>query len=321
MSRLRDLMDAKRENRYKIKKLATGIRQLDSELHGGIPFGAMTTIASYEGSGKSTFVSQIICNAMEDISNKVFMYSGEMSDSFLLNTFTYQMAGAHTTSDCFGRPIVPDGVVDLITSKYRGRIFPYSVSANATDKFELFMSDMLYAHKKLGCNIFIIDNLMSAGDDLVGTSVGENDRQAKVAGRLAEFAADNNVCVILVAHTRKETNYQVQNVNDTISGSSVTKKRSSLILFYNNLKANEKGSGTENVRKILITKNRLYGKKNLDGIKVYYDENCMRIYGDLDQESYLKDFSCFDVDIDEILRDEFLEEIVEELRCTAAHDD
>ena len=81
-------MDAKRENRYKIKKLATGIRQLDSELHGGIPFGAMTTIASYEGSGKSTFVSQIICNAMEDTSNKVFLYSGEMSDSLLLNTFT-----------------------------------------------------------------------------------------------------------------------------------------------------------------------------------------------------------------------------------------
>ena len=95
----------------------------------------------------------------------------------------------------------------------------------------------------------------------------------------------------------------------------------SLILFYNNLKANKKEPGTENVRKILITKNRLYGKKNLDGIKVYYDENCMRIYGDLDQESYLKDFSCFDVDLDEILIDEFLEEIVEELRCTAAHDD
>ncbi|WP_288525146.1 hypothetical protein [uncultured Holdemanella sp.] len=47
----------------------------------------------------------------------------------------------------------------------------------------------------------------------------------------------------------------------------------------------------------------------------------MRIYGDLDQESYLKDFSCFDVDLDEILIDEFLDEIVEELRCTAAHDD
>lgn len=86
-------------------------------------------------------------------------------------------------------------------------------------------------HKKLGCNIFVIDNLMSAGDDLVGTSVCEYDRQAKVAGCLAEFAADNNVCVILVAHTRKETNYQVQNLNDTIIGSSVTKKRSSLILI------------------------------------------------------------------------------------------
>lgn len=147
-------MDAKRENRYKIKKLATGIRQLDSELHGGIPFGAMTTIASYEGSGKSTFVSQIICNAMEDTSNKVFLYSGEMSDSLLLNTFTYQMAGAHTSRDRFGRPIVPDGVVDLITSKYRGRIYPYSVSANATDKFELFMSDMLYAHKKTWLQYF-----------------------------------------------------------------------------------------------------------------------------------------------------------------------
>lgn len=287
-----DLMDAKTINLYDIKKVKVGIKELDNTLNGGIPFGCMTIIGAHEGSGKSTLVSQILCHAMEDKENRVMLYSGEMSDSLLLNTLTYQVAGQHTTSDHFGRAFVPSRVSALIKERLRGRIFPYRMGSNVGDKFARFKSDMQYAKEKLGCNIFVIDNLMSIADDLFPASINELDRQSKISVYLAEFAAEENVCLILVAHTRKEGSFEVNNLNDTISGSSKTKNSASLILFYSDLKKEDKELAP-NDRLIKITKNRLYSRLNFTGIQVHYDENCKRIYGDMDKATYLKDFSCF----------------------------
>ena len=44
----------------------------------------------------------------------------------------------------------------------------------------------------------------------------------------------------------------------------------------------EMGIGGESDRKLITSKNRLFGKKNIDGYLIHYDEKSKRIYGDMD---------------------------------------
>ena len=76
--------------------------------------------------------------------------------------------------------------------------------------------------------------------------------------------------------------------NDEISGSGDITNLAGITLSYNrgSKEEREKGIVSEDQRKLIVAKNRLFGKINLDGILLDYDERSKRIFGKGDDLDY-----------------------------------
>ena len=82
-----------------------------------------------------------------------------------------------------------------------------------------------------------------------------------------------------MAHRRK--NAFTQDANDEISGSGDITNLAGITLSYDRGSKSEieKGILNEDQRKLILAKNRLFGRTNLKGIVLNYDEKSKRIYG------------------------------------------
>ena len=96
----------------------------------------------------------------------------------------------------------------------------------------------------------------------------------------------HNVLILLVAHRRK--NSFTTDANDEVSGSGDITNLAGLVLSYDRADKKEIDEGRidESQRKIIIAKNRLFGKLDLKGIVVSYDEKSKRIYSSPDELGY-----------------------------------
>ena len=130
-----------------------------------------------------------------------------------------------------------------------------------------------------GVKIILIDNLMTAMyiDEKQGTD--KYDQQGRFVRELTQIAIKHDVLILLVAHKRK--NNFTNDANDEISGSGDITNLAGITLSYDRgSKAEiEDGEITEDQRKLIISKNRLFGKIDLHGIVLNYDERSKRIYG------------------------------------------
>ena len=88
--------------------------------------------------------------------------------------------------------------------------------------------------------------------------------------------------ILLVVHRRK--NAFTADVNDEISGSGDISNLAGITLSYDRGSKEEIAKGIINAdqRKLIIAKNRLFGKINLDGIILDYDEKSKRVFGPRD---------------------------------------
>ena len=77
-------------------------------------------------------------------------------------------------------------------------------------------------------------------------------------------------------------------MNDEVSGSGDITNLAGITLSYNrgNKEEIDKGFVGEEQRKLVVAKNRLFGKINLNGIILSYDEKSKRIYGKNDDLDY-----------------------------------
>ena len=134
--------------------------------------------------------------------------------------------------------------------------------------------------------VVLIDNLMTAMyiDEQKGND--KYDQQGQFVRNLAKLAIKYDCLILLVAHQRK--NSFTSDANDEISGSGDITNLASITLSYNrgSKEEIEKCMIDESQRKLIIAKNRLFGKINLKGIILDYDERSKRIYGDGDNLDY-----------------------------------
>ena len=112
------------------------------------------------------------------------------------------------------------------------------------------------------------------------------DQQGRFVKDLTKLAIKYECLILLVAHQRK--NSFATDVNDEISGSGDITNLAGIVLSYNrgNAKEIESGDMDESQRKLIIAKNRLFGKINLKGIILSYDERSKRLYGQNDDLDY-----------------------------------
>ena len=109
------------------------------------------------------------------------------------------------------------------------------------------------------------------------------DRQGQFVRRLTEIALRYNVLILLVAHRRK--NSFSTDANDEISGSGDITNLAGVTLSYDRGSKEdiEKGLMGKESRKLIVAKNRLFGKLNLEGIVLEYDEKSKRIFSNAEE--------------------------------------
>lgn len=275
------LSEVKSVNIYELDKLKSGINELDRCLYGGLPFGTVCIIAGKRGDGKSTLGSQIMGSAIQQ-GYTTFAYSGELPNYLYKNWFDFQIAGPYHITENNKDGIVNRFITtknqELINAWYHGKAYIYDSRIVEKDEQEDLLKTIRDGIKRYGISVILLDNLMTAMylDENRGSD--KYDQQGKFVRELTRIALEFNVLILLVAHRRK--NSFTTDANDEISGSGDITNLASVTLSYDRMSKDEidKGLATEGQRKLIIAKNRLFGKINLKGIVLDYDEKSKRIY-------------------------------------------
>ena len=283
VKRVLPLAEVENVNIYELPKLKTGIAELDRTLYGGLPFGTVCIIAGKRGDGKSTFGSQIMANALEQ-GYATFAYSGELPNYLYKSWFDFQLAGRnHITENVteFGsiNRFITRKNQELIDNWYREKAFIYDNRIIDNDEQEDLIKSITQAIMQYGIKVILIDNLMTAMyiDEKQGSD--KYDQQGRFVRELTKIAIRYDCLILLVAHRRK--NSFTTDANDEISGSGDITNLAGITLSYDrgSKEDYDKGIVFEDQRKLIIAKNRLFGKINLKGIILDYDEKSKRIYG------------------------------------------
>jgi hypothetical protein len=153
-------------------------------------------------SGKSSFLSQLICNSV-DSGKSAFLYSGELANQQAKNWLNFIFAGQRNVKEYdFNGSVfykIPFDVQKEINDYYRGKLYIYK--DGLTHKVDAILQSMEDCARKYGCKLFILDNFTS-----INTGANEKDKwvkQEEFVTSLIDFAKKFNVAVLLVVHPRK----------------------------------------------------------------------------------------------------------------------
>ncbi len=197
------MQDIEIVDRSKIVSIKTGIDALDKKLI-GMNKGELSIWSGGNGSGKSTFLSQI---ALETISRgfNVAMFSGELTSNRAKSWLQLQAAGrAHTRlSDNGVSYYVPKEKADAIDEWAADKLWIYNNQYGI--KVNSVIDDFVRHIEQHQTDVVIIDNLMSL--DLSEIRGEKYDRQTTLVLTLSEFAKKYNVHIHFVCHPRKPVGF------------------------------------------------------------------------------------------------------------------
>lgn len=289
-----DLADVKDVDLSSIDGIYTGITSLDKELM-RLFYGSLTIVTGTPGSGKTSFLYQLICQALEQDKN-CWLFSKELPAYMTKNWFTYIAAGARHISD-YETPNhtiyykVNDSVKKEIDEAYRSQLFIYKDDYD--NSFEVIKKSMEDTARKYGAKLFILDNLMTI--NLNADNDNKYEKQTELINWLISFSMKYNVAVLLVCHPRKLVDVKVIDKYD-ISGSSnlinLAHRTLSLRRITDKEKAgipNKNGGWTVPPIRydviVSVLKDRLRGREGFE-VGLYYDRKTRRFYTNLQEYAY-----------------------------------
>ena len=274
-------------NLSELPKIRTGIRPLD-RVCGGLLRGHVVLLSGKRGEGKSTFMSQLVAEAIEQ-DNAVFVYSGELPNYHFKNWLDLQIAGANhicTMRNEYNDEeyYLTDDCVKKINAWYYDKAFIFDNSAVSDDEYEGLIKVMVDAICRYDIKLVCIDNLMTAMDGDPNTDIYR--QQSSFVKKLEKLAQQYDVAIILVAHPKK-TNAAFD--NDTVSGSSDITNAVSFVFNYQRADESDECDSY-----LMVTKNRMNGKLMAGdkAIPLYYSEKSKRISADPNE---IKEYGCFRV--------------------------
>lgn len=197
------------------KHYLTGLKNLDRFMN-GLEYGSLSVFTGDSGSGKSTLLNQIFIAEAIKQNEKVFLFSGELTEEGIVEWLLETIANSDDFEEVENihsgamlnqvKMHIQDEIMDYIDNKLY--IF--------TDFSNCSLSNILY-HMKIasskGQKVFILDNLMMIKSD----ELDSNKNQSKIADELKKFAKDHKAIVVLVAHINKQTGETITKNN--VSGS------------------------------------------------------------------------------------------------------
>lgn len=284
-----DLSDVEPTEYEDVDGVTTGLKAIDDELM-RLFFGTLTIVSGQPGSGKSSLLTQLVCNSLDnDIST--WLFSGELPNGVEKSWFNYIFAGPRNITDAISRRGNPYKKISTTTlaeinKTYKGRWHIYRDDYdNTLDKLIASMTDTV---RKYGARCLILDNFMCIDTE---TSEEELRSQTDTIKKLIEFAKKYQVAVILVCHPRKMDAGTNVGIYDIAGTSNIVNLAHRTIGLRRVTDAERENAAkySEKRRQLLkydvivtIVKDRMFGRQNID-VGLYYDPASRRFFGDMDE--------------------------------------
>lgn len=282
-----DFTEIKEVDLDEIDGIYTGIKQFDIEML-RLFYGTFNILTGVNGSGKSSFLSQLVCQCLEQ-GRDAWLYSKELPNYMSKNWINYILAGTRNvntfvTSRGAVYYKVKDEAKQKIDAFYKGRLFIYKDGwPNTIEDIEQSMED---SARKYGSRLFIIDNLTAI--NLHASDDSKWEKQVDFINYLIDFAQKYNVVVILVIHPKKiETMRRLTKFDVAGLGSIVDLAHRTFSLYRVTPQDKEgvkKKNGVGYYKEPIlydvlldVLKDRLRGRENLT-IGLYYDKASRRFY-------------------------------------------
>ena len=284
-----DLSDVEPTEYEDVDGVTTGLRAIDDELM-RLFFGTLTIVSGQPGSGKSSLLTQLACNSLDnDIST--WLFSGELPNGVEKSWFNYIFAGPRNITDAISRRGNPYKKISTTTlaeinKTYKGRWHIYRDDYdNTLDKLIASMTDTV---RKYGARCLILDNFMCIDTE---TSEEELRSQTDTIKKLIEFAKKYQVAVILVCHPRKMDAGTNVGIYDIAGTSNIVNLAHRTIGLRRVTDAERENAAkySEKRRQLLkydvivtVVKDRMFGRQNID-VGLYYDPASRRFFSDMDE--------------------------------------
>lgn len=284
-----DLSDVEPTEYEDVDGVTTGLKAIDDELM-RLFFGTLTIVSGQPGSGKSSLLTQLACNSLNnDIST--WLFSGELPNGVEKSWFNYIFAGPRNITDAISRRGNPYKKISTTTlaeinKTYKGRWHIYRDDYdNTLDKLIASMTDTV---RKYGARCLILDNFMCIDTE---TSEEELRSQTDTIKRLIEFAKKYQVAVILVCHPRKMDAGTNVGIYDIAGTSNIVNLAHRTIGLRRVTDAERENAAkySEKRRQLLkydvivtVVKDRMFGRQNID-VGLYYDPASRRFFSDMDE--------------------------------------
>lgn len=183
----------------------THIEVID-KLMRGLQKGGISVWSGLRASAKSTILSQILLQAVNDDHTALF-YSGELTDKKLTRWLIQQAAGKQYVKEVKKDDdiywIVPKNIEKDIAKWIGHRLFIYNNSYGST--YEFLFNSVKEKIEESHPDIVVLDNLMTI--DTYEVDSNEYRAQTAILLKLTDLAKQYNVHIALVAHPRKTTTF------------------------------------------------------------------------------------------------------------------
>lgn len=284
-----DLSDVEPTEYEDVDGVTTGLKAIDDELM-RLFFGTLTIVSGQPGSGKSSLLTQLACNSLDN-NISTWLFSGELPNGVEKSWFNYIFAGPRNITDAISRRGNPYKKISTTTlaeinKTYKGRWHIYRDDYdNTLDKLIASMTDTV---RKYGARCLILDNFMCIDTE---TSEEELRSQTDTIKKLIEFAKKYQVAVILVCHPRKMDAGTNVGIYDIAGTSNIVNLAHRTIGLRRVTDAERENAAkySEKRRQLLkydvivtVVKDRMFGRQNID-VGLYYDPASRRFFSDMDE--------------------------------------
>lgn len=272
---LLNLADVRPRDDRNTPRTLTGFGPLDRAT-GGFRDGELSVWTGKRGEGKSTFLGQVLLESI-DQGHKVCAYSGELPSAQFKSWVQVQAAGPDFLQDWrdpeTGETLwtAQPGAARFIDAWWDGKFYLIDIGSKDAHDENYILDSFEYAHRALGCDVFLVDNIMTA------RLTGDRDyyrSQSLFAARLTQFAKGSASHVHLVAHPRKTDGRAITD-GDEVSGTGDIVNLADLAFSISRLSDEdaEKNGFSSSVR---ILKNRGRGVQKIVGMN--FDPASRRFY-------------------------------------------
>ena len=248
-------------------KTSTGFNPVDKMI-GGLSSGMLTVMTGKRGEGKSTLGGQLALNVINE-GRRVCFYSGELSAGTFRDWIVNQAAGPRfieAYADKFGetRHRADQWTEPRILHWLGKKLIMYDNGIVKSSERNSIIERFVTARQIYGCDIFFVDNLMTAKIPI------DQERdfyraQSNFVRDLTEFAIKHESHVVLIAHPRKSIG---KDMNDAIAGTADITNLASNVMAVSKVEDEEWDAELE------VTKNREYGDTGV--IKFNFDKSTRR---------------------------------------------